>query len=97
MPKGGHVINVGRGEHLVEADLLASLDDGTLSGATLDVMAQEPLPPSHPFWAHPNIVVTPHVSSLSNAQSAIKQIVANLYRCSRGEALENVVDPNRKY
>jgi glyoxylate/hydroxypyruvate reductase A len=97
MPRGGHIINVGRGDHLVEADLLAALDDGTLSGATLDVMTPEPLPADHPFWTHPKIVVTPHVSSLSNPRTAIEQITANLRRCRRGEPLKNVADPGRKY
>jgi glyoxylate/hydroxypyruvate reductase A len=60
MYRGGYLIQVGRGEHLVEADLLAALEDGQLAGAALDVFATEPLPPRHPFWRHPRIVVTPH-------------------------------------
>jgi glyoxylate/hydroxypyruvate reductase A len=60
MFRGGYLIQVGRGEHLVEADLLAALDSGQLAGAALDVFATEPLPPHHPFWQHPRIVVTPH-------------------------------------
>ncbi|MDB5547006.1 MAG: D-isomer specific 2-hydroxyacid dehydrogenase, NAD-binding [Tardiphaga sp.] len=60
MKPGGYVIQVGRGEHLVEADLLAALDSGQLAGASLDVFLAEPLPTAHPFWSHPNIVLTPH-------------------------------------
>lgn len=60
MYRGGYLIQVGRGEHLVEADLLAALDSGQLSGAALDVFSTEPLAPRHPFWRHPRIVVTPH-------------------------------------
>ena len=60
MYRGGYLIQVGRGEHLVEADLLAALESGRLAGAALDVFTTEPLPPRHPFWRHPNIVVTPH-------------------------------------
>lgn len=60
MYRGGYLIQVGRGEHLVEADLLAALDSGQLAGAALDVFATEPLPPHHPFWRHPRIIVTPH-------------------------------------
>ena len=60
MYRGGYLIQVGRGEHLVEADLLAALDSGQLAGAALDVFAVEPLAPHHPFWSHPRIMVTPH-------------------------------------
>lgn len=60
MYRGGYLIQVGRGEHLVEADLLAALESGQLAGAALDVFATEPLAPRHPFWRHPGIVVTPH-------------------------------------
>lgn len=60
MYRGGYLIQVGRGEHLVEADLLAALESGQLAGAALDVFASEPLAPRHPFWRHPRVVVTPH-------------------------------------
>jgi glyoxylate/hydroxypyruvate reductase len=60
MYRGGYLIQVGRGEHLIEADLLAALDSGQLAGAALDVFAVEPLAPHHPFWRHPRIMVTPH-------------------------------------
>ena len=60
MLRGGYLIQVGRGEHLVEADLLAVLEDGQLAGAALDVFSAEPLLPRHPFWRHPCIVITPH-------------------------------------
>jgi glyoxylate/hydroxypyruvate reductase A len=60
MKRGGYIIQVGRGEHLVEADLLAALDSGQLAGAALDVFAAEPLAPEHPFWSRPEIFVTPH-------------------------------------
>ena len=60
MCRGGYLIQVGRGEHLVEADLLAALENGQLAGAALDVFGAEPLAARHPFWSHPQIVVTPH-------------------------------------
>ncbi|KIZ44079.1 MULTISPECIES: glyoxylate/hydroxypyruvate reductase A [Rhodopseudomonas] len=60
MRRGGYLIQVGRGEHLVEQDLLDALDSGQLAGAGLDVFLAEPLPPAHPFWSHPGIVLTPH-------------------------------------
>ncbi|QOZ29622.1 glyoxylate/hydroxypyruvate reductase A [Bradyrhizobium sp. CCBAU 51753] len=63
MQRGGYLVQIGRGEHLMEADLLAALDSGQLAGAALDVFATEPLPPSHPFWEHPKITITPHDAS----------------------------------
>ena len=64
LPQNAHVINVGRGEHLVDDALLAALDSGKLSGATLDVFRKEPLPPEHPFWSHPKIRITPHSAGM---------------------------------
>ncbi len=61
-----YIVNVARGDHLVEADLLAMLDSGHIKGATLDVFSQEPLPEDHPFWLHPGITITPHVAAASN-------------------------------
>src|SRR5262249_61474848 len=60
MPKGAAIVNAARGQHLVEADLLAALESGQLAAAVLDVFAEEPLPAGHPFWDHPNVTVTPH-------------------------------------
>ena len=60
MYRGGYLIQVGRGEHLVEADMVAALESGQLAGAALDVFSTEPLAPGHPFWRHPRITVTPH-------------------------------------
>jgi glyoxylate/hydroxypyruvate reductase len=71
LPKGAVVINVGRGGHLVEEDLIPALDSGQLAGATLDVFREEPLPPEHPFWRHPKILVTPHVASWSSTISRL--------------------------
>jgi len=70
MPPGASLVNVGRGQHVVEADLLAALDAGHLSGATLDVMATEPPEPTHPFWAHPRILLTPHVAAFPRPETA---------------------------
>ena len=97
MPKGAAVINVGRGGHLIEADLLAALDSGQLSGATLDVFEREPLPQGHPFWDHPRIVVTPHVASMTLADTAAQAVADNIARFERGEPLLNVVDFARGY
>jgi glyoxylate/hydroxypyruvate reductase len=97
MPKGSAIINVGRGAHLVEADLLAALDNGQLSTAELDVFHEEPLPVTHPFWTHPRIVLTPHVAAATNAATAVLTIVENMKRLAAGKPLLNVVDPARQY
>lgn len=97
MPVNGYLINVGRGLHLVEQDLIELIDEGHLGGACLDVFQQEPLPPAHPFWLHPKITVTPHVSSLTNPESVASQIVLNYRRIQTGEAFENQVDLQRGY
>jgi glyoxylate/hydroxypyruvate reductase A len=92
MPPGGYVVNVGRGKHLVDDDLLAALDSGHLAGAMLDVFAREPLPAAHPFWSHPRIVVTPHIAALTNPATAADQIAENLRRLADGRPLINLVD-----
>ena len=97
LPKGAYVINVGRGGHLAEADLLAALDNEQLGGACLDVMAQEPLPADHPFWSHPKITLTPHISSISSPDSVVRQILDNVERLQRGTPLQFLVDPERGY
>jgi glyoxylate/hydroxypyruvate reductase A len=94
---GAKLINIGRGEHLVEADLLRALDEGTVGAATLDVAVEEPLPASHPFWGHPSILVTPHVAGLSLPSSAVLAIAANIRRALAGEPLHNQVDLGRGY
>jgi glyoxylate/hydroxypyruvate reductase A len=95
--RGAHLVNVGRGAHLVEADLLAALDSGQLAGATLDVFAEEPLPPAHPFWSRPEILVTPHVSAITQIGPSVAQIAAKLAAWRRGERVSGQVDPARGY
>ncbi len=97
LPGGAFVINVARGEHLVEEDLLAALESGHLAGACLDVFREEPLPQGHPFWRHPNIIITPHVASITSPESVAPQIVANYHRLQRGEPLQNVVSRQAGY
>ena len=97
---GGHVVNVARGAHLVDADLLALLDSGHLAGATLDVFHTEPLPSDHPFWRHPQVKVTPHCSARTLRDESIQQLVGKLARAVQGEpltALGGWVDPARGY
>ena len=97
MRKGACLINVGRGRHLVEADLLDALNSGHLGGATLDVFRTEPLPADHPFWRHPAILITPHVAAVTNPETAAPQIAENIMRAMRGEHLLNQVDRTRGY
>jgi glyoxylate/hydroxypyruvate reductase A len=97
LPQGAFVINVGRGAHLVEADLLAALASGQLAGATLDVFDQEPLPAASPLWDHPNVLITPHVASYCDPRTAADGVADNLRRLAAGEPLLNVVDRSRGY
>ncbi len=97
LPDGASLINVARGDHLVEGDLLAALDSGRMAHATLDVFRSEPLPQGHPFWSHPRITITPHVASISDPRSVADQIIENIRRAGLGETLLNQVDPVRGY
>jgi glyoxylate/hydroxypyruvate reductase A len=93
LPEGAVVINAARGDHLIEADLLAALEAGRLAGAVLDVFSIEPLPEDHPLWRHPNVLITPHVASLSNPATGAAQIVTTLRAVRAGERPAHVVDP----
>ncbi|WP_374522472.1 2-hydroxyacid dehydrogenase [Hydrogenophaga sp.] len=94
---GGYLINVARGAHLVDDDLLALLDSGHLAGATLDVFRTEPLPANHPFWTHPRLTVTPHTSARTLRDESIAQIAGKIAALQRGEPVAGVVDPVRGY
>jgi glyoxylate/hydroxypyruvate reductase len=93
----GYVINVARGAHLVDDDLIALLDSGRLAGATLDVFRTEPLPTGHPFWTHPKITVTPHTSARTLRDESIAQIAGKIRALERGEPIAGVVDRQRGY
>ena len=97
---GGYVINVARGSHLVDEDLIALIDSGHLAGATLDVFRTEPLPAAHPFWNHPKITVTPHTSARTLREESIAQIAGKIRALESGAllaSLAGVVDPNKGY
>ncbi|MEJ2639001.1 MAG: glyoxylate/hydroxypyruvate reductase A [Desulfosarcinaceae bacterium] len=97
LPEGAYVINVARGAHLKEVDLLDALDRRHLSGACLDVFQTEPLPAGHPFWHHPKVTVTPHVASLTNPYEVVPQMAANYRRVMAGERPHQLVDLARGY
>ena len=94
---GGYVINVARGAHLVDADLLALIESGHLSGAALDVFRTEPLPADHPFWTCPAITVTPHLSARTLYADSVRQIAERLVLFDRGLPVEGLVDRGRGY
>jgi glyoxylate/hydroxypyruvate reductase A len=97
MPKGGCVINVARGGHVVIADLLAALDSGHLAHAYLDVFEPEPPPMDSPLWSHPGVTVTPHSAALTEPRTAVPKIAENIERLRRGEALLHLVDRSAGY
>ena len=94
---GGYLINVARGAHVVDADLIAAIDSGHLAGATLDVFRIEPLPQDHPFWAHPKITLTPHTSARTLRSESIAQIAFKIGALQRGEPVAGRVDAARGY
>jgi phosphoglycerate dehydrogenase-like enzyme len=97
LPQDAYVINVARGQHLVESDLIEALDSGQLAGACLDVFDIEPLPAGHPFWSHPKIKITPHISSITFPRAVAPQIIENYHRAKADRPLLNVVDLKRGY
>lgn len=97
LPRGAAIVNAGRGGHLVEGDLIPALDSGQLSGAVLDVFRQEPLPPKHPFWRHPRIIVTPHIAAETHPATAAPIIRDAIRRFEAGQPVPNLVDPARGY
>jgi len=92
MPKGGCVINLARGAHVVLPDLLAALDSGQLAHAYLDVFEKEPLPADSSLWGHPGVTITPHVAALTEPRTAVAKIVVNIERVRRGEQPLSLVD-----
>lgn len=91
------LVNLARGAHVVDADLLAALDAGTLAHAVLDVFTQEPLPPDHPYWAHPRVTMLPHAAALTDPRSAARVAAENVQRFRRGEPPEHLVERARGY
>jgi glyoxylate/hydroxypyruvate reductase A len=92
-----YLINVARGAHLVDEDLIALLAGGQLAGATLDVFREEPLPAGHPFWGHPKIVLTPHISARTLREDSLAQIAGKIRQLERGESIHGIVDRERGY
>jgi glyoxylate/hydroxypyruvate reductase len=97
LPKDAWVINVARGGHLIEEDLIAALDSGHLAGAVLDVFQTEPLPADSPLWLHPKITATPHVAGITDPKMALAYVADCVARCEEGRPLENAVDLGKGY
>ncbi len=92
LPAGASLVNLARGGHVVEDDLLRALDSDHLAHAILDVFQEEPLPAGHPFWRHPRVSVLPHVAAYSDARSGAAIVAANVARFSAGEPIAHMVD-----
>ena len=92
MPRGAMLVNVGRGRHVVDADLIEALDSGQLSYAALDALWPEPLPPESPLWTHPKITVMPHVARRPTVAQLVTEIVANIRSLEAGGGLLQEVD-----
>jgi glyoxylate/hydroxypyruvate reductase A len=97
LPQGAYVINVARGGHLKEPDLIPAIDSGHLSGATLDVFETEPLPETSPLWRHPKIIVTPHVAAISDPAVAVRYVIDGIALVERGARHPSTVDVGRGY
>ncbi len=100
LPRGAGLVNLARGAHVVEADLLAALDTGHLRDAVLDVFATEPLPPAHPFWSHPRVAVLPHAAAATDPRSASAVVARRLAAWAAGTTparLPGFVDRGRGY
>lgn len=97
MPSGSYLINIARGAHVVEPDLIEAVTSGHLAGAALDVQRREPMPSDDPLWSVPGITITPHIAAQSSPQTIARQFVAGLRCVQRGEAPPQIVDRQRGY
>jgi glyoxylate/hydroxypyruvate reductase A len=97
LPQGAYIINVGRGAHISEPDLLPLIKSGHIAGATLDVFRNEPLPAQHPFWLEPRITITPHISALTLHRESVEQIVAKMRRHAHGEEVADIINRTKGY
>ncbi|EPL2505618.1 glyoxylate/hydroxypyruvate reductase GhrA [Klebsiella pneumoniae] len=97
LPDESYVLNLARGVHVVEEDLLAALNSGKLKGAMLDVFSREPLPQESPLWAHPRVAMTPHVAAVTRPMEAITYIAETISRLEQGEPVSGQVDRQRGY
>ena len=97
MPKGSMLVNIGRGKHVVEKDLIAALDSGQLSYAALDALHPEPLPPDNPLWLHPKVTIMPHVARRPTVGQLVTEVAANLRSLEAGGRLLQEIDVTQGY
>jgi len=95
--RGAYVVNLARGVHLVESDLLAAIHSGQIAGAMLDVFGEEPLPLAHPFWDEPRITITPHISAQTLPSESVKQVAEKIKTIECGQVPTGGVDLSRGY
>lgn len=97
MNRGTYLINAARGHHQVTSDIIEAIDRGQLSGAFLDVFETEPLPPGHPAWSHPAVMITPHIASITNPATVVPRMISDYRLVMNGGTPEHVVDRNKGY
>lgn len=97
LPKGSFIVNAGRGTLIVDDALIAALDGGQVSQATLDVFRTEPVPGDHPFWSHPGVTISPHIAAATRASTAAEKIAENIVRAETGQPLLHMVDRTLSY
>ena len=97
LPDNSFLVNVGRGAHLIDVDLIKAIQEKKIKGAFLDVFNVEPLPKNHPFWAHSEVIITPHIASITNQKNAGIQIAENYRKLKKGEKLINQIDLGKGY
>jgi glyoxylate/hydroxypyruvate reductase A len=97
LPQGAYLINVARGAHLAEPELVTLIKSGHIAAATLDVFRNEPLPAQHPFWQEPRITITPHISALTLRRESVQQIAGKIRQVEQGEVVADEVDRNQGY
>ena len=97
MRRTAWLVNIGRGPVVDEAALLTALNRGWIAGAVLDVFTEEPLPPEHPFWSHPKVIVTPHIAGAAFPEREVALLAENLRRLRTGRPLKGLVRRTRGY
>lgn len=94
---GAAIISVGRGEHLIDSDLMAALDSGQIGAASIDVFNEEPLPRDHLFWHHPHVLLTPHIASMTSPATAAPGVLEQIWNQQNSKPFSNIVDMTRGY